>query len=276
MKKIEKKKLLLTILFAIIGLIYLYPFIWAVFSSLKPLNEIYQFPPKLFSPNMSLDNYKYVLFEQNPSFLLYLLNTIFVTLVSVSLSVAISITAGYAFAKLKFAGRNKIFILLLITMMIPFQVLMIPQFVLLTKMGLYNTLWALILPTVFTPLGTFLMRQYFLSVPDSIIESGRIDGASEFTIFKNLVVPIAKPAVATVIILTFMWRWNDYESPLIFINDATKYTLTLGLSNFVDEAGVAKDNLIMAAATISMIPMIIVYFVLQKQMIAGLTQGSNK
>ncbi|HIV93413.1 MAG TPA: carbohydrate ABC transporter permease [Candidatus Eisenbergiella stercoravium] len=223
-----------------------------------------------------MKNYEKVLFQQDPSFLVYLKNTVITTVLSVLGTVVTSALAGYAFAKMKFKFRDQLFLLYLATMMVPFQVLMVPQFILFKGMGIFNTLWALILPRLFTPLGTFLMRQYFLDVPDEIIEAGKVEGLGEFGIFRRLVLPLAKPAVATVVILNFVWRWNDYEAPLIFLTDDKLYTLTVGLTNFIDDAGFSQDNLIMAASTIALIPIIIVFIVGQRYFIEGLTSGSVK
>lgn len=270
------KKIVLTILVFLFALLILFPFIWMVFCSFKPLNEIHEFPPKLISENMSLNNYKKVLFQGDPSFLTYLKNTVITTVLSVIGTVITSSLAGYAFAKMEFKFRDQLFMLYLVTMMVPFQVLMVPQFILFKSMGIFNTLWALILPRLFTPLGTFLMRQYFLDVPNEIIEAGKVEGLGEFCIFRKLVLPLAKPAVSTVVILNFVWRWNDYEAPLIFLTKDELYTLTVGLTNFIDDAGFAQDNLIMAASTIALIPIIIVFIAGQKYFIEGLTSGSVK
>lgn len=275
-KKAALSKIVLTIIMLVLAFIVIFPFILMLSSSLKPLNEIYQFPPKIISPNSSLSNYKKVLFEQTPSFLLYLKNTAFTTLVSVLGTVVTASLGGYAFAKLKFKGRDTLFLLYLATMMIPFQALMVPQFILFRYLGIFNTLWALILPRLFSPLGTFLMRQNFAEIPNEIIEAGRIDGENEFGVFLKLVLPLAKPALATVSILNFVWRWNDYEAPLIFITNKNLYTLTIGLTNFIDDAGSAADNLIMAAAFVATIPIIIVFIFGQKYIIDGMTTGSVK
>ena len=269
-------KTILTVVMFALALLILFPFIWMVFCSFKPLNEIYEFPPRILSGNMSLNNYKEVLFEQDPSFLVYLKNTVITTVLSVLGTVITSSMAGYAFAKMKFKFRDQLFLLYLVTMMVPFQVLMVPQFILFKAMGIFNTLWALILPRLFAPLGTFLMRQYFLDVPNEIIEAGKMEGLGEFGIFARLVLPIAKPAVSTVVILNFVWRWNDYEAPLIFLTDNKLYTLTVGLTNFIDEAGFSQDNLIMAAATVALIPIVLVFICGQRYFIEGLTSGSLK
>lgn len=273
---VQIKKVLLTLLVGMISLIILYPFVWMMSSAFKPLGEIYQYPPKLITENMSLDNFKVVLFEQDPPFFLYLKNTVITTFLSVIGTLLTASMAGYAFAKMKFRHRDKLFLLYLVTMMVPFQVLMVPQFILFKYMGIFNTLAALILPRLFSPLSTFLMRQFYVDIPDAIIEAGRIDGASEFGIFWRLVFPLAKPAMATVVILNFVWRWNEYEAPLIFLTDKKYFTLTVGLTNFIDEAGFSMDHLIIAGAAVAMIPMLAIFLIGQKYMIEGLTAGSVK
>ncbi len=275
-KSFDIKKIILTAIVTIFAMLIIYPFIWMVSSSFKPLNEIYQFPPKLITSTMSLTNYKKVLFEQSPSFLLYFKNTLVTTVISVAGTLVTASMAGYAFAKMKLKYKNQLFLLYLATMMVPFQVLMVPQFILFKYLGIFNTLLALILPRLFSPLSTFLFRQFFVDIPDSIIEAGRIDGASEAKIFTSLIAPLAKPAMATVVILNFVWRWNEYEAPLIFISDKNLYTLTVGLTNFIDDAGVAKENLITAGAVIALVPMLMIFIAGQKYMIEGLTAGSVK
>lgn len=274
--KYKIRKVITTIVMVLLGVTMVYPFIWMISSSLKPLSEIYQFPPSMVSDNFSLNNYKEVLFNQTPSFGTYFKNTLIVTVLTVVGTMVTSSMAGYAFAKLNFKFRNQLFLLYLSTMMVPFQVLMVPQFIQFKYMNIFNTLWVLILPRLFTPLGTFMMRQFFMDVPNEIIEAGRIDGASEFGIFGRLVFPLAKPGVVTVGILNFVWRWNDYESPLIFITDKKLYTLTVGLTNFIDESGFAMDNLIMAGSTIALLPMLVIFLFGQRYITDGLTAGSVK
>ncbi len=276
MKRQDVNKILMTVIAAIICLLIIYPFIWMFASAFKPLAEIYQFPPKLITENMSLKNFQHVLFNQNPSFLLYFKNTVIVTVVSVVGTLLTSSMAGYAFAKMEFKFRDKMFLLYLCTMMVPFQVLMVPQFIQFKFMGLFNTLAVLILPRLFSPLSTFLMRQFFVDIPDEIIEAGRIDGASEAKIFWRLILPLAKPSMATIAILNFVWRWNEYEAPLIFLTDKKLYTLTVGLTNFIDEAGFSLDHLVIAGATVAMLPILIIFLIGQRYMIEGLTSGSVK
>ncbi|MBC7960876.1 MAG: carbohydrate ABC transporter permease [Vallitaleaceae bacterium] len=276
MKRQLLNKLLMTFIAGIICLLIIYPFIWMFVSAFKPLGEIYQYPPKLITAHMSLKNFYEVLFNQNPSFLLYFKNTVITTVLAVVGTLLTSSMAGYAFAKMEFKYRDKLFLLYLVTMMVPFQVLMVPQFIQFKFMGLFNTLWVLILPRLFSPLSTFLMRQFFVDIPNEIIEAGRIDGASEAKIFWRLILPLAKPAMATVAILNFVWRWNEYEAPLIFLTDKKLYTLTVGLTNFIDEAGYSLDHLIIAGSTVAMFPILIIFLIGQRYMIEGLTAGSVK
>ncbi|WP_105616968.1 carbohydrate ABC transporter permease [Vallitalea okinawensis] len=272
----KTKKILLTVVMLCFTGLIIYPFIWMLVSSFKPLGEIYEFPMRFISDGMSLNNYKEVLFNQSPSFLLYFKNTVITTVLSVVGTLLTSSMAGYAFAKMEFKYRDQLFLIYLITMMVPFQVLMVPQFIMFKYMGLFNTLWALILPRVFSPLSTFLMRQFFVDIPNEIIEAGRIDGAKEAGIFWRLVLPLAKPAMATIVILNFVWRWNEYEAPLIFLTDKNLFTLTVGLTKFIDEAGVAQDNLILTGAMVALIPMMVIFLIGQRYMIEGLTSGSVK
>jgi multiple sugar transport system permease protein len=207
---------------------------------------------------------------------LYYLNSIKVAVISVIGTLLTSALGGYAFAKLNFKGRNVIFLIYLAAMMIPFQVTMVPLFMMFKWMGIYNTHLAIILPRLFSPLGTFLMRQYFMSLPNELIEAGRIDGVSEFGIFFKIMLPLAKPALATLGILTFVWRWNDYEAPLVFLSNRELFTVPLGLTNFIDESGMQMDNLIMAAAVVATLPMLIIFLIGQKYLIEGMTAGSIK
>lgn len=275
-KRISGTRATATILIFAMAVLIVIPFAWMILSSFKTLGDIYKVPFELFSKNMTLDNYKTVLGRDDPPFMRYVLNSVIVAALSCTAQVLTSAVAGYAFAKYHFRGKNILFMLVLGTMMIPFQVIMVPQFLMFKAIGIYDSLWSLILPKLTTPLGIFLMRQYFSKIPDEIIESARVDGASEFQIFTKMMLPLAKPIVATLSVLTFIWKWNEYEQPLIFLNDKDKFTLPLGLLSFVDDAGVSQDNLILAASVLSLIPMLIVYGLCQKYIISGLTAGSVK
>ena len=163
-------------------------------------------------------------------------NSIKIAVINLTGSVITSTLAGYAFAKIKFRGSNVLFLLYLATMMIPSQVTLIPKFVLFNKMGLTGTHLTLILPGLITITGTFLMRQYFMQIPDELRESARVDGANEYVIWARIMVPIAKPSMASLAMVVFLWNWNSYLEPLVFLSDWRLYTITIALTNFIEES----------------------------------------
>jgi len=183
--------------------------------------------------------------------------------------------AGYALSKFWFRGRDLIFYIMVGTLMIPLQAIMVPIFLLLKDLGLLNTLWGVIIPPAATPTGVFLARQYIQTIPDSFIEAARIDGAGEFRIFTRIIVPLAKPIIATIAIFSFMWRWNDFLWPFIVLSVKKKMTLQLALANFVGQFQINWANLL-AMTVVTMIPMIVVFLVLQKYFVKGLTAGGVK
>ncbi len=255
------------------------PFYWAVSTSFKPSGDIFASPPKFIPSPWTLSNYGDV-FTLLP-FGRYLMNSIFVTGAIVGLNVVFDTAAAYAFAKLRFPGRNVLFFLLLITLMIPFQVNLIPLYRIMVALhdvsphlGV-DTYSALILPGAIQVFGIFLMRQFLASIPDDILESARVDGASEFTILARIVFPIAAPGMATLAIFTFLGAWNDFLWPLIVTNTDQVRTLPVGL------ALLARRNTVnwgdaMAGTALAAGPMIIVFIFLQRRFIEGLTAGSVK
>lgn len=269
-------KILLTLLMWAVGFLFAFPLFWMLSTSFKIESEVFSYPIRWIPSNPNWGNYYEVLFEQQPSFFLYYLNSIKVTLICVAGNLFTSALAGYGFTKVRFRGRDKLFLVYLCGLMVPFQVLMVPRFMMFRMMGIYNTHWAIILPNLFTTIGVFLLRQSFQGVPYALNESARIDGAGEFRIFWQIITPLAKPALTGLAILTFVWRWNDYEAPLIFITNPKLYTLPLGLTNFIEETGSTKYTLVMAASVCALLPVIIVFLAAQKQIINGLTDGSVK
>lgn len=250
------------------------PIVWMISASFKREADVFAVPFRLIPDYLNLDNFKEVWFGKY-NYALMFLNSIKVTALSVVFAVVTSILAGYGFSKLKFPGRDKIFLLYLATMMIPPQLLMVPKFLMFKEMGIYNTHWALILPAAFSIYGVFMVRQYMLQIPEELSEAARIDGAGDFRICFQIIAPLCKPALVTLVILFFTWSWNDYDNALIFINDKNLYTINLGLVNFMDETGL-KYSLIMAASVISILPIFIIFLVAQKYFIGGLTAGSVK
>ena len=270
MKKARWYGYVIAILFA---LIFLLPVVYIILSSFKPMDELFSTSPTFFPRNWTLDNFTNALNRGN--FSLYIFNSFLVAISSTIIAVIINTMSGYALAKFRFKGETIIMLLILSTIMLPLEVIMVPIFSVLRFFGLYNNLLALIIPPAATPTGIFLMRQYLLTIPDEIIQSARIDGASEWKIFWSIILPNAKPAIATLAIFSFMWRWNDYVWPLIAINSPRRYTLQLAIANFSGEFGIDYNSII-AMSALAMIPMLIVFLIFQKQFVQGTVESGMK
>lgn len=259
----------------LLALLFLLPFAWMISTSLKPDANAFLVPMQWIPEEPRWENYTEVLFGDTsilPSFL----NSILVAVMRVLGELATATLAGYAFATLPFRGRNTVFIAYLATSLIPAQLLLVPRFVYFQQLGLYDTLWALILPGMFTVLGTFLMRQYFIAQPREFAEAARLDGAGEFRIFSRIYLPGAMPMISALAILTFVWSWNDYETPLVFLSTPEKFTLPLGLTSFVDETGAMAPGLSMAAAVLSILPILLVFLVFQRRFVHAMTESALK
>jgi alpha-1,4-digalacturonate transport system permease protein len=257
----------------LLSLITLLPALWVVLSSFKPQSELFRVPLTFIPQDWTLENYVSSLAAGN--FPVYFSNTVFVAVVSTALTVLINLMAGYALAKYIFTGRDIIFTVMIATLMIPLQVIMIPIFLQLKSLGMLNSLWGIIIPPAATPTGVFLARQYLVTLPNSLIEAARIDGAREHTIFFRLILPMSKPIVATIAIFSFMWRWNDYLWPLIVITDNRKQTIQQALANFVGQLQINWSDLL-AMTTIAIIPVIIVFLAFQRFFFSGIAAGSVK
>jgi multiple sugar transport system permease protein len=208
-------------------------------------------------------------------FHLYYLNTISITFFTILGSTIVSSLAAYGFSRLKFPGRDKIFLLYLSAIMVPTQVTLIPRFILFNWMGLINNHLSLILPGVFNVFCIFLLRQFYIQIPFDLSEAAIVDGASEFKIWYKIILPLTKPALVTVIILQFTWTWNDYENPLIFLTDKRLFTLLIGLNNFIDEFGQDYGPM-MAASVVSLIPAAVIFMAGQKYFIQGVISSGIK
>ncbi len=253
--------------------VYLVPILWMILSSFKADSELFAYPPKLLPSQFSLENYTDA--WNRGDFGLYFKNTTIVAVTATVLTVVINTMAGYAFAKYKFKGSTAIFMMFLATMMLPLEVLMIPIFQVVRTFHLYNNFWGLIIPSAATPAGVFLVRQYFLTIPNEIMESARIDGASETKIFLRLMIPLAKPVMRLICIFAFLWRWNDYMWPLVVIRDTKKYTVQLALANFSGQYAVDWGSLL-AMSVLTMIPVLIIFLIFQKQFMKGMVAGAVK
>ena len=249
------------------GLFFLVPFIWLISTSLKSSDQIFSYPPKWIPKPAKFSNYREA-FEAIP-YLKYILNTMKTTSLAVLGNVLSAPMIGYAFGKLKWPGRDKVFMLVVATMMLPFTVTMIPLYSLFSKLGWINTYIPLVLPDF---LGTayfiFLMRQFYRNLPDEFMEAARIDGASELWVYARIALPLEKPAIVTVALFAFVWSWTDFMGPLIYLTKSTKWTISLGLSQFTNTYGV-DWALLMAASAIAILPMIILFFFLQNYFVEG-------
>lgn len=251
----------------------LVPFIWMLSSSVKSLGEVFVFPPTLFGEKIVWENYTKI--SSRFDYLAYFLNSVKVSAWVVVFQVFTSATAGYVFAKLNFKGRDRIFTLYLATMMIPFHVTVITNFLQMSIYGLVNTLWSLMLPASVSAFGTFLMRQFFVTVPNELIEAAKIDGCNPFKTFLQICFPMAKPTIATLSIFCFMNVWNDYFTPLIYINDSRKYTLPLGLASM---KGMYSTDwpVLMASSVISVLPVLIAFLFAQDAFVKGVMMTGMK
>lgn len=275
-KDLVKKRVMKIILHTILILIsisMLIPFLWMISSSLKSNNELFSVPPKWIPKHLAFENYTYM-FSAAP-WTKYFLNTAWITIVTIIGQIITCSMGAYAFARLKFKGKNILFYIYLGTMMIPFQVVMIPQFKIVNAMGLNNTHTSLILLGIFNAFGTFLLRQFFLTIPKELEESAKIDGCGYVRIYWEIIMKNSKPAIITLVIMTFMNTWNDFLRPLIFLNDDTLWTLSMGLAKF-QGTYVTQWNQLMAGSLITMLPVLIVYLFAQKYFVEGIVMSGMK
>ncbi len=238
------------------------PFLWMLLSSFKPETELLRVPPTWLPHTWTWSNY-HRLFTQL-DFPRYFFNSVVVAGSVVLANVVFCSMVGYALAKLHFAGRNLVLLLVLATLMVPGSVTVIPLFVLMSKLNLVNSLWAVILPFAVGPFGVFLMRQFMLAIPDDLIEAARIDGASELYIFRRVIVPLSWPAMAALGIITFLGSWNNFLWPLIVLTDEHKYTLPVALGTFAIGQHQADYGLLMAGAVALVLPIVAVFLLLQR------------
>ncbi|HAA9986390.1 TPA_asm: carbohydrate ABC transporter permease [Listeria monocytogenes] len=254
------------------GFFMILPFIWMVLSSLKTDAEILKIPPTIWPETFTLDNFTKLFTEMD--FAIYLKNTLIIVFFSF-FGLFLNAMAGYGFAKFKFKGKNKLFYLVLATMMIPGQVTMIPVYLLLNAAGLTNTMTGIVLPGLVGAFGIFLFHQFMSTISDDLLEAARLDGASEFYIFWRIVIPISRPVLAVQGILTFIAGWNSFLWPLIIANDEKFYTLSVGLQLLKGQYG-SNYALQMAGATFMVIPIILIFMTFQKYILKGFNVSGMK
>lgn len=264
-----------TALFLVLGATMLMPLLWMISTSCKVEADVFKFPIQWIPQRWNAAaNYAEV-WGESYNFGMYYLNSIKITLIATCLQILIAAAGAYGFTKVSFKGRDQIFLLYLATMMIPSQVTVTSQFVIMQKLKLYNTHLGLILLTAFSVYGVFMLRQAMLSIPNSLSESAKIDGAGHFRIFWQIMLPMLKPQIATLAILKFVWTWNDYQTPLIFLSKRELFTIPLGMKMFASSNG-SYYSLIMAAAVSATLPLILIFLMGQRYIIDGIATGAVK
>lgn len=251
----------------------LLPFAWMFFSAIKPNNEIFTSPPTLLPSNPNWGNF--IDAWTSGDYTQYFINTAIISVLTTVITLFICSLAGYTFAKYDFFGKKTLFLFFLGTMMIPMQVIMIPIFLMMAKLGLLNSYWSVILPLAANAYGVFLMRQFMSTIPTELIEAARIDGCSDFRIFWQIVLPLTKPALVTLGILTFLGAWNEFLWPLIMLDSPDMMTLQVALTQFQGQYEV-KWNLLMAASALSMIPIALIFIVFQRFLVEGIATSGVK
>jgi len=265
--------LTLLLLFAL-SIIMVGPIVWTISTSLRTPAQSFSLPPKWLPTDMALENYTQV-FERIP-FWTQILNSFLVTASTVLGQLVTASLAGYAFARLEFPGKTVLFWLIMATLMIPLQATIIPVFVLISKLGLSDTLASLVLPALFTAFGTFLLRQYFMQIPKEFEEVALIDGASQWYIFSRVFLPLVAPGLAVLAVLAFNGTWNEFYRPLVFLITDTNFTIPLGINLLKGYMMTSSISVVLAGVVLSMIPVIMVYLFGQRYLIEGIMMGGLK
>ena len=272
-----RRKVALYGLLCVLLVPFVFPTWWMVTSSLKPISDIFVFPPQLFPAHPAWSTYRQV-FTVQP-FAQQYWNSAWIAAVVTAATLAISSMAGYAFARIRFPGANALFIVVLTGLLIPSEVTIVPLFRMFLKLGWVNTHWPLVLIPVFgapSVFATFVMRQFFIALPAELEEAARVDGLGRFRIFRTIALPLARPALASVAIFTFLHSWNLYLEPIVFLSTPSKFTLPQALTQYTDAYGGPMWNIQLAAATLTALPVLIVFVLAQKQFVEGLAHTGLK
>jgi len=249
------------------------PFLWMLSASLKLSKDVFSFPVEWIPKVPRWKNYQDI-WTRIPLGR-FIGNTVKITLIVTFLQVLTSSFAAYAFAKLRFKGRDTLFLLYVSTIAVPWQAYMVPQFIIMSKMGLNNTHLAIILLQAFSAFGVFMMRQFYMGIPDELCEAARIDGLSEYGIWGKIMLPLSKPALSTLVIFTFVNTWNDFLGPMIYLTKTELKTVQIGLRMFISQYS-SEYGLIMAASVVTLIPIIVVFLALQKNFVQGVASAGLK
>ena len=250
-----------------------FPIYWMFATAVRPHAEIFEAVARLVPSSVSVTNFLAVL-KRYPV-LIWVNNSVIIAVVAVVLTVFINLLCGYTFAKFRFPGRNVLFFAILGALMVPIQVILVPEFLIVSWLGLLNTHLGVILPRAAEAFGIFMVRQFMVAIPDELIEAARLDGAGEFTIFLRIVLPLSKPIIAVLVIFTFMWRWNDFAWPLVVLTDRDMFTVPLGLNLLRGEINPDWGN-VMALALLSLLPMLAIFLLFQRYLIQGIASTGLK
>ncbi|MDT2745010.1 carbohydrate ABC transporter permease [Enterococcus asini] len=272
-QKLTMGSILLIALLTLLALITLVPFIWMLSASFKTNNEVFSIPIQWIPKTWHPENYS-VIWDRIP-LMTFFKNTAFLSVLITLIQLLTSSFAAYGFSKMHFKGRDVLFLAYIGTIAIPWQSYMIPQFIMMRQLHLTDTLWSLVLLQAFSAFGVFLLKQYYSSIPDSLCESARMDGLSEWGIYRRIILPLTKPALASLTIITFVNTWNDYMGPFIYLTSTENKTIQLGLKMFVGLFD-AEYALIMAASVVSILPVAIVFLSMQKYFVEGIATSGMK
>jgi alpha-1,4-digalacturonate transport system permease protein len=251
------------------AVIVFFPVYWIFAGAVDPHASIDELWPRTFQLDSFTDTWRSQPFGR------WFFNSTLIAVIAVFITVSINLLAGYTFAKYRFPGRTVIFFAILITLMVPIQVILVPEFLLVTRLHLLGSIWSVILPRVAEPFGIFMARQFFLTIPDEILEAARIDGAGDISIFLRVVLPLSGPVTAVLTIFTFMYRWNDFSWPLVVLQNVDSFTVTLGLNSMNGVYHVSETS-IMAMSLVSILPMMLVFIIFQRYFVAGIATTGTK
>jgi multiple sugar transport system permease protein len=273
MRKVRASSILLHAGLILGALIALLPMFWMISASLMPAGEASSYPPRLIPERVTFEHYTALFTRLDLG--RYLVNSTLVALTVTTISLGINSMAGYALAKLRFRGRERVYRLMMAGLVVPVQVTMLPLFLLMKQLGLVNSYAGVIIPSLASIFGIFLIRQYTLALPDELLDAARIDGASEARIYVSIVLPVIRPILATLAIWTFLTTWNDFMWPLIVLSDESRYTLPVALASLVGEH-VQDTELMMAGSVLTVLPVLLVFLFLQRYYVEGVMMGSVK
>lgn len=274
-KKHLTGKVILTVVMLVLGIACIYPFLFMVSSSFKPSGDVLSTPLQLIPKNFTMINFDTLFNNPYYDFFLWYRNTVVMTGLTLLLKAFIVTITAYGFSKINFPGRDTIFLVLLAALMIPGDIMIMPRYIIFKQLGILNTQWSLILPAAVDVYFVFLLRQAFTAILNELSEAARIDGCGHFTIYRRIILPLCMPQVSTMLLFSFVWSWNDYMGPYLYISDINRQMLSVGIKLF--SAGQAQDyGAQMAGATLVLVPVIIAFFLCQKYLVEGITSGAVK